>query len=237
MAAETGDFRADLLFKRTQDYKRLEARSVSRNSDGVPVTQQLKKSDDLAQKLSARIVRGQFQPGEKLRQDLIAREFGVSQVTVREALLGLASKGLAVSVPRRGICVAPMDQGAVEELRTMRCALEPVALYRSVPNLTPDQIAQIGHIHMACNAAETSEEWEEANRDFHMAVISACKMPRLIAEISNLQLLYAWHFNARHTARWRRRDDPDHAAILAAIKNRDAERARSIMQRHLMRLP
>ncbi|WP_216825823.1 GntR family transcriptional regulator [Ruegeria sp. EL01] len=198
--------------------------------------QQIKKSDDITQKLSARIVRGEFQPGEKLPQDLIACEFGVSQVTVREALLRLASQGLAVSLPRRGMCVAPMDQDAVEELRVMRSALEPAALQRSVPNLTSNQIAEIKQIHEECNAAETSEDWEEANQRFHMAVIAACQMPRLIAEISNLQLLYTWHFNKRHTAKWRRRDDPDHAAILAAIKDRDAVRARTVMQRHLARL-
>lgn len=198
--------------------------------------QQITKSDGIAHKLAARIVRGGFQPGEKLRQDLIARQFGVSQVTAREALMRLSSQGLAISLPRRGMCVAPIDQAAVEELQVMRCALEPVALQRSVPHLTPEQIAQIEQIHEDCNAAETSEDWEEANRRFHMAVIAACQMPRLIAEISNLQLLYAWHFNRRHTARWRRRDDPDHAAILAAIKDRDAVRARTVMQRHLARL-
>ena len=79
--------------------------------------QQITKSDSIAQKLAVRIVRGKFQPDEKLRQDLIAREFGVSQVTVREALLRLASTGLVISMPRRGMCVAPMDREAVEELR------------------------------------------------------------------------------------------------------------------------
>lgn len=198
--------------------------------------QQIKKSDSIAQMLSERIVRGAFQPGEKLRQDLIAREFGVSQVTVREALLRLASQGLAISLPRRGMCVALMDRDAVEELRVMRHALEPVALQRSVPKLTQDQIAEIERIHHQCNAADTSQAWEEANRRFHMAIIAGCQMPRLIAQISNLQLQYAWHFNKRHTSNWRRREDPDHAAILAAIKDRDDERARAVMQRHLARL-
>ena len=118
----------------------------------------------------------------------------------------------------------------------MRCALEPVALQRSVPNLTKDQIIRIEEIHEECDGAATSEDWEDANSRFHTAVIAACQMPRLIEEIGNLQLLYSWHFNARHTARWRRRDDPDHAAILAAIKDRDAERAHAVMKRHLARL-
>ncbi len=199
--------------------------------------QQIKKSEDIAHKLSSRIVRGEFQPGEKLRQDLIARELGVSQVTVREALLNLAAQGLVIGLPRRGMCVAPMDQNAIQELRVMRRALEPVALQHSVLNLTSEQIAHIEKVHKECDAAETSEDWEEANQRFHLAVIAGCNMPRLIAEIRNLQLLYAWHFNNRHTTKWRKRKDPDHAAILAAIKDRDTARAHSVMERHLTRLP
>lgn len=185
--------------------------------------------------LAGRIVRGEILPGEKLRQDLIAREFGVSQVTVREALLRLSSQGLTVGLQRKGMCVAPIDRSAVEELQLMRCALEPVALLRSVPHLTASQIAQIEQVHSECNAAETLVDWEDANRRFHMAVVAGCQMPRLIQEISNLQMLYAWHFNKRYPAKWKRRDDRDHAAILAAIKDRDADRARRVMQRHLTR--
>ncbi len=197
----------------------------------------MKKSDDIAHKLSARIVSGALRPGEKLRQDLIARELGVSQVTVREALFHLASQGLVVGLPRRGMCVAPLDQNAIQELRVMRRALEPVALLHSVPNLTTLQIAQIEQVHEECDKARTALDWEDANQRFHMAVIAACNMPRMIAEIQNLQLLYAWHFNNLHTTKWRQRADPDHAAILAAIKDRDAAKAHSVMQRHLTRLP
>lgn len=206
-------------------------------TDGRQVSQQQsKKSDDIANKLLDRIAHGGFEPGEKLRQDLIAREFGVSQVTVREALLHVVSTGLATSQPRRGVCVSPVDQTAVEELRVMRGALEPVAVLLSVPNLTREQIAEIEALNETCNEAETSKTWEEANRRFHMALIAACNMPRLIAEIDNLQRLYMWHFSARHTTRWRKRDDPDHAALLKATKAGDAEVARAVMQRHLSRM-
>ncbi len=67
-----------------------------------------KKSDDIAHQLASRIVRCEVSPGEKLRQDLVAREFGVSQVTVREAFLRLEGQGLVFSLPRRGTCVASM---------------------------------------------------------------------------------------------------------------------------------
>lgn len=195
-----------------------------------------KKSDDIAHQLASRIVRCEVSPGEKLRQDLVAREFGVSQVTVREAFLRLEGQGLVISLPRRGTCVASMDQKTAEELKVMRVALEPVALERSVPNLTPEQVQDIEDAQDACDFAETVEDWEDANRRFHLAVIAGCDMPRLVAEIAELQVLYSWHYNMHYADRWKKRADRDHAAILAAIKEGDAATARIVMQRHLSRL-
>lgn len=195
-----------------------------------------KKSDEIAEQLADRIVRCAFTPGDKLRQDVIAREFGVSQVTVREALLQLEGQGLVVSLPRRGTCVAAMDQKVAEELKVMRMALEPVALERSMPNLSPAQIAEIETACSLCDAAETVDDWEDANRRFHLALIAGCRMPRLVAEISALQMLYSWHFNMHYARRWKKRVDRDHAAIVAAVRERDIARARLILQRHLSRL-
>ncbi|MCE5973185.1 GntR family transcriptional regulator [Sinirhodobacter sp. WL0062] len=198
--------------------------------------QQNIKSEQIALLLTTRIVRGEFAPGEKLLQDHIAREYGVSHVTVREAFLYLAGRGLALRLPRRGICVAPLDRSAVEELRLMRQALEPMALLHSVPHLTPAQIAHAEAMRLACDAAQTAVDWEEANRQFHMAIIAGCGMARLSEEIDNLQLLYARHFLAKHASRWKPRSDPDHQAIMSAIRERDAARASAVMQRHLARL-
>ncbi|RNF36014.1 GntR family transcriptional regulator [Paracoccus methylarcula] len=199
-------------------------------------TERRKKSDHVAQTLAMEIVRGRFAPGEKLRQDRISQEFGTSHVPVREALLQLVAQGLAISLPRRGICVAPMDQTAIHELKVMRQALEPTALLHSVPNLTGEQIEAADEARLRCDAAQAVFEWEEANRSFHNLVIAGCGMPRLIEEIGKLQLLYARHFLAHHTARWRQRDDTDHQAIMSAIRARDARRASVVLQRHLSRL-
>lgn len=210
---------------------------MARRYGGEPLEEtQAKKSDQISAALAARIVRGDIAPGEKLRQDEFAQEFGVSQGTVREAFMVLAAQGLAVSLPRRGMCVAEMNANAVEELALMRGALEPLALQHSVPYLGPAQIAAIEQCQRACDMATNAADWEDANRAFHMAVIAGCPMARLVGEVHNLQLLYAWHFNARLGAKWRQREDPDHAAILSAIKARDAARAAQVMRRHLARL-
>ncbi len=99
-----------------------------------------KPDDTIAAKISRtlaeRIVRGEFAPGERLRQDHIAEEFGASHVPVREAFRRLEAQGLAVSIPRRGVRVADFGLADVREVAEMRAALEVLALRNAIPNLT-----------------------------------------------------------------------------------------------------
>jgi DNA-binding GntR family transcriptional regulator len=192
--------------------------------------------EKIAEDLSFRIIRGSFLPGEKLRQDHIAEEFQVSHVPVREAFLRLVAKGLAVSKPRHGVRVAPLDPDGQRELKVMRLALEPVALIHSVPHLTPAQIATAEEARRICDASENICDWEEANRAFHTATMAGCAMPRLLEEIANLQLLAARYILVHYKDRWRRRIDPDHHALMAALRRKDPRMAASILERHLSRL-
>ncbi|AGT08076.1 GntR family transcriptional regulator [Paracoccus aminophilus] len=197
---------------------------------------QEKSSDILTEALAQKILRGELAPGEKLRQDHIAQEFGLSHVPVREALLRLEAKGLAVSRPRQGMRVAPLDDSAQKELRVMREALEPVALAHSVPHLSAAQIAHAEGLRLACDEAEDMFTWEALNRDFHLATIAACAMPRLIEEVTKLQLLAARYMLQHYRQRWKKHIDIDHRAIMAAIRRRDAQAAAAVLERHLARL-
>ncbi|WP_312526988.1 GntR family transcriptional regulator [Paracoccus sp. (in: a-proteobacteria)] len=195
-----------------------------------------KSSDTLTEALVLKILHGELQPGEKLRQDHIARDYGMSHVPVREALLRLEAKGLAISRPRQGMRVAPLDGEAQRELRVMRQALEPVALAHSVPNLSVDQIAAAEALRQKCDEADDILTWEALNREFHLATIVACGMARLIDEVASLQMLAARHMLNHYRTRWKKRVDLDHRAIMAAIHKRDAGAAAKVLERHLTRL-
>ncbi|SFQ76504.1 GntR family transcriptional regulator [Donghicola eburneus] len=194
-----------------------------------------KSSDVISAALTKRIVQGELKPGDKLRQDHIAKEFGASHVPVREALLHLVGRGLAVALPRQGVRVAPLDPDAVKELKVMRLALEPVALRHSIPRLSEAQIRRAEELQRICDQAEDVRTWEAANRGFHLATIAACDMPRLIGEIDDLQLLSARHFLRHGADRWRRREDLEHRAIMTAVRKRDIEGAVMVLQRHISR--
>ncbi len=192
-------------------------------------------ADGIAEELTVRIVRGELAPDAKLRQDHVAEAFQVSHVPVREAFLRLVAKGLAVSKPNVGVRVAPLDQAAQREVKLMRAALEPVALMNSVPNLTQDEIGRLEDLRLACDAATDIFDWEAANRAFHLGTMAACGMPRLLEEVANLQLHGSRHMLVQYKERWKPRPDPDHHALMAAIRARDVQGALATAERHLGR--
>lgn len=193
-------------------------------------------SDQIQQTLTDQIIRGQLLPGEKLRQDHIAKTFNTSHVPVREALLRLEARGLAVSIPRRGVRVAPFDPDDILEVRAMRLALEPVALRHAIPKMTLDDLNAAKDAQRACDNATDLITWEQANRHFHSAILVACAMPRLLSTIDNLQILSARHLLGKWRSTWEERTDRDHTAIINAISRKDSDTAISVLQKHLQRL-
>lgn len=193
-------------------------------------------ADTIYRTLSQRIVAGELQAGEKLRQDHIARDFNTSHVPVREALLRLEAHGLAQSQPRRGMRVTELNPDEIREIVEMRVALEILALQNAVGRMTPDALAKADAARIACDEARDMESWETLNRAFHMAILQPSGMPRLLGTIDDLHIASARHLFAHWSHRWTPRADKDHAAILQALARRDAAAAVEILRRHLRRV-
>src|ERR1700685_478981 len=96
----------------------------------------------IAEAIAEQIISGSLQPDAPLRQDHVAREFSSSHVPVREAFRQLEAQHLVVSLPRRGVRIAPLDANSVREISEMRAALEVVALRHAAPRLTPAHLAR-----------------------------------------------------------------------------------------------
>lgn len=88
-------------------------------------------STSLAETVADRIVEaiaaGRFVPGERLVETDLAEELGVSRVPIREATRILASQGVVVSVPRRGMLVGNFDRAWAMQLHDARSAIERLA--------------------------------------------------------------------------------------------------------------
>lgn len=85
-------------------------------------------TDQAAQQIRSRIVRGEFQLGEPLSEIALASELGVSKTPVREALMVLKRQGLIEVHPQRGSFVFDMDANQVRKLSELREVLELAAM-------------------------------------------------------------------------------------------------------------
>lgn len=188
----------------------------------------------IAATLTERIVSGELPPGAPLRQDHVAYEFGASHVPAREAFQMLRAKGLAVSEPRRGMRVAPLDETSILEVVEMRAALELLAFRHAAPRMTPAHVAAIEEALQAGEEAETILAWEAANRDFHRALVEPCRMPRLLTVLEQLRLANSRIvLTAIRSTSWRPRSNHDHRRIADAVRSKDFEQAAGLLKAHI----
>jgi len=187
----------------------------------------------IARALADRIIQGQIAPGEKLRQDHIAAEFGASHVPVREALLRLEAQGLAVSEPRRGMRVTSFSIDELREVAEMRSALESLALRHAAPHMTPVTLAAAEAAAREVDDAGSVREWESANRRFHRLILAPCGMTRLMSTIDDLHAASARFLFAAWRSDWESRTDHDHRAILAALRRGNVTSACATLARHV----
>jgi len=186
--------------------------------------------------LRDQIASGRYEPLEQLRQENVARDFGVSVPPVREALKTLEAEGQVVYYPRRGYFVAKLSAAELVETYTIRDLLETEATKRAVGALDDDDIARMKSAIREMERAHRSDDlavMTASNRRFHFTVFDAAGMPRMAEMIRVL-----WDSTDRYrsvyyaTSAHRRRVNAEHRAIMTAIANGDAESAATLLREH-----
>ena len=74
------------------------------------------------------IVSGRYKPGQRLNESQLAREFSISRIPIREALMQLHEHGLVMSHERRGMFVTALSDENVQRINSLRLVLESEAL-------------------------------------------------------------------------------------------------------------
>jgi DNA-binding transcriptional regulator YhcF (GntR family) len=98
---------------------------------------------DIAERLRSAILTGYFGPGERLPEEQLAKTMGVSRGPVREALVTLEREGLIVIRRNRGAFVAQLSREDLDEVYSLRVAIERLAVERCVANATEEDIAEL----------------------------------------------------------------------------------------------
>lgn len=185
--------------------------------------------------IRGKILDGKLRPGERLVEDRLSEELGVSRVPVREALLTLSMQGLVNIEPRRGASVAEVTPETVAELVEVRALLEGLNARLAARHHEPNIVAQLRDtLRRGNDAAESSppEELARLNAEFHERLSVASRNVVLSEVMRSLRerTSLAFALNGRTRAR---EDWQEHAGILAAVIDGDEELAALLATRHV----
>lgn len=179
---------------------------------------------------------GRIAPGERVREEEVARNLGVSRTPVREALQRLQQRGLLVLGAGRGLVVAHLSQQQVIELYAMRQILEGSAARFAATHATPDEIAILYQLQEELKAAEGDPLLHtNLNRQFHQAIYEAAHNRYLMQTLDSLLDSFALLRNTTFRLPHRQRDSHDERRrIIAAIEKRDPDLAEKEAREHIL---
>ncbi|MBE1493526.1 DNA-binding GntR family transcriptional regulator [Amycolatopsis lexingtonensis] len=134
-------------------------------------------ADEVADRLRDAIFDGGYAPGSQLREVELAEALGVSRGPVREALLKLEREGLVRGEWHRGTTVTALSDVDVEELDSLRAALEQLAVALVVER--GSDLAEIDAVVARMERAADEHEMVRCDLAFHDAVYAAAGHRRL----------------------------------------------------------
>lgn len=190
-----------------------------------------------ANRLRDAILRGALMPGEKIIEEQLSADFGISRAPLREALRLLAQQGLLEHVPRRGSRVTDWSSTDVLQLFALRHVLERHAVETALPLADPETALKpvreaLEQMRQACDELAR----DDAHRRFHAAVVELAdnRQLNITLEPILLKLQLPMATNLRSEARHQSARDgmERHRAILSALQSNDPDAVVAVLADH-----
>ena len=186
------------------------------------------------ERLKQAILDNDLQPGQQLVETALAEKFAVSRTPIREALTRLEQDGLA-EPRRRGLFVRERSPQEIFDIYEVRCSLEAKAGYFAAQRRTDYDLQNLSQIVPLADTIDLARDGAmmESNRAFHQALWAATHNETLqdLLQRLDVHLVRYPETTLAYPGRWEQAKE-EHAAIVEAIKNRDADVASGLMAQH-----
>ena len=206
--------------------------------------------------IRAKLESGVYTAGQRVSEQGLSKELGVSTIPVREALSQLISEGLVRKAPGLGSFVPELTRDEAVELFDIRLLLECYATGRAAERITSSQVAEL----QACIKQqqemtrylleqdsvsrdsiflddEMMWKWSKIERDFHMILLDAAESPRVVKLVTDLQLMTlvfcGWHVGETLRRAGLAETLLRHYRIMCAVRRGDSKGAQDAMRQHI----
>ena len=196
---------------------------------------------DLARRhIEVWIIKGEYRPGQKLKEEEISMRLNISRPPIREAFKALETEGLVVRKPRRGVFVTEMTEKDVWEAYTLKAALYEMATELAMDVMSATQEKELDAIVCQMESCVESEpvdllRYQEYHQNFHgriMIISGHDRLKKISASIHNQVCRFSYrslqnrdhlHSSVRY-----------HRKIMDAFKAKDRQQACRLMKEHVL---
>lgn len=192
-------------------------------------------SDRIYLQVKKMIFDQELKPGQKILQEKLSAELGVSRTPLLKALQQLENEMLVESIPRRGLYVKALQPQEVVDVFQIREVIEGLSARLAAQRMTPDQAEELRRLFAPFEKQQpiNRDEYAKADRAFHDMLLKSGGnrvLPRL-EMLGNIQLL------AYQVGLLRSPEEtlPEHLSIIDALAAGDGEAAETLMRGHIRR--
>ena len=180
------------------------------------------------------IVEGKLIPGQKIKQEHLAKELGVSRTPLHKAFQMLENDFLVISIPRRGIFVREIDLNQIYDAFECREAIEGIAARRAAKNITTEEISELRSLFNPfrnSSLIDNIEEYQKADHIFHNKII-AISQNSILTHLDMLGNLLIRTYQ-KGLIRSPEETLSEHFEIIDALETGDSDKAEMLAKKHL----
>ncbi|MBN2979961.1 MULTISPECIES: GntR family transcriptional regulator [Cohnella] len=195
-------------------------------------------SHDLVEYFKQLILSGELNPGDRIVETKFARELGISQTPVREAMHILAGEGVVTIVPNKGPVVNELQRSDVFEIYSLRAAIEGLAI-RIATQIAPQAaIDDLESFYSEMKAKLDDDSVETLLPDslfIHQSIIKLSNHARLIHTYESISFQISLVNRILGSNSTKEKEVEQHLELIEALKERNPDNAEKIMRKHIYR--
>ncbi len=186
------------------------------------------------------IIKGEYQPGQRLKEEEISARLDISRPPVREAFKFLEAEGLVIRKPRRGVFVSEMTAKDVWEAYTLKATLYEMAMELALDNMTDRQMAELESFVKKMEACAYAEPldllgYQQHHQAFHDAILLISGNERLKKFSASIHLqVCRFSYKSLQDNAHLSSSIRYHRRILDALKKKNRPLACKLMKDHVL---
>ena len=206
---------------------------------GIWIDRKKSLHEEVYDSLKKSILHGKLKAGQRLLEEQLAHQIGISRTPVREAFHKLERDDLVTRLPRRGFAVREFTKDDVDEIFGICSILESYAFYQATLHLTPEKIATLKKKIEELEKAFKNKSYDKVvqlQTDFSDLLYKSCRSKKLLNIIDNFRdYFYRYRSALLQTKDGFKHSIEDYRNMLEAMKKKNPRLVERIVRKHFAR--